>query len=127
MARPDFDIQEGYYLLAINGTELKVPEDYNKYLQVNTGQKVNITVNMKPTMQGAKVYEVEPIRNDNSLRYFRWLAENVKKVSDATNGKVGYMHITAMGAGGMGEFDKFWRAFRYKDAMIIDVRRNGGG
>jgi len=127
LARPDFDVQEGYYLLAINGTELKVPDDYNKYLQVNNGQKISITVNAKPTMQGAKVYEVDPIRNDNNLRYFRWLADNVKKVSDATNGKVGYMHITAMGAGGMGEFDKFWRAFRYKDAMIIDVRRNSGG
>jgi tricorn protease len=127
LARPDFDVHEGYYLLAINGAELKVPDDYNKYLQVSSGQKVSITVNAKPTMQGAKVYEVEPIRNDNSLRYNRWLADNIKKVSDATNGKVGYMHITAMGDGGLGEFDKFWRAFRYKDAMIIDVRRNSGG
>jgi len=32
-----------------------------------------------------------------------------------------------MGAGGIGEFDKFWRAFKYKDGIIIDVRRNGGG
>ena len=37
------------------------------------------------------------------------------------------MHITAMGAGGIGEFDKYWRAFRYKDGLIIDVRRNSGG
>ncbi len=45
----------------------------------------------------------------------------------ASDGKVGYMHINAMGAGGIGEFDKFWRAFRYKDGLIIDVRRNSGG
>jgi len=127
LSRPDFDIQEGYYLLAINGTELKVPDDYNKYLQVSSGQKVSITVNAKPTMQGAKVYTIEPISNNNKLRYCRWLADNIKKVSDATNGKVGYMHITAMGAEGIGEFDKFWRASRYKDAIIIDVRRNSGG
>lgn len=127
LARSDFDLKEGYYLLAINGTDLKVPDDYNKYLQVVNGQKVSITVNSKPTMQGAKTYDVEPIRNDISLRYYRWLAGNIKKVADATGGKVGYMHITAMGAGGIGEFDKFWRAFRYKDAMIIDVRRNSGG
>ncbi len=37
------------------------------------------------------------------------------------------MHINAMGAGGIGEFDKYWRAFRSKDGIIIDVRRNGGG
>jgi tricorn protease len=32
-----------------------------------------------------------------------------------------------MGSGGIGEFDKFWRAFRYKEGLIIDVRRNSGG
>ena len=45
----------------------------------------------------------------------------------ATDGRVGYMHINAMGAAGVGEFDKFWRAFRYKEGIIIDVRRNSGG
>ncbi len=127
LSRPDFDIQEGNYLVAINGTELKVPDDYNKYLQVSSGQKVSVTINAKPGMQGGKTYEVELIRNDNNLRYSRWLADNINKVLKATDGKVGYMHITAMGGGGIGEFDKFWRAFRYKEAMIIDVRRNSGG
>jgi tricorn protease len=37
------------------------------------------------------------------------------------------MYINAMGSGGIGEFDKFWRAFRYKKGLIIDVRRNSGG
>ena len=37
------------------------------------------------------------------------------------------MHINAMGSGGIGEFDKFWRAFRYKEGLMIDVRRNSGG
>ena len=44
-----------------------------------------------------------------------------------SNGDVGYMHITAMGAGGVMQFDKFWRAFRYKKGLVIDVRGNGGG
>jgi len=37
------------------------------------------------------------------------------------------MHITAMGSGNTAQFDKFWRAFRYKKGLIIDVRGNGGG
>ena len=45
----------------------------------------------------------------------------------ATDNRVGYMHINAMGSGGIGEFDKFWRAFRNLDGIIIDVRRNSGG
>jgi tricorn protease len=127
LVRPDMNIKEGYYLIAINGTEVKAGDDYFKLLQVTPGKKVKVTVNSQPTAAGAKTYEVEPIRSDSSLRYFRWLTDNIKKVDKATNGKVGYMHINAMGSGGIGEFDKFWRAFRYKDGIIIDVRRNSGG
>jgi tricorn protease len=127
LVRPDVDIKEGDYLLAINGVELKAGDDYFKLLQVTRGQKIKVTVNAKPSLEGARIYEVEPVFNDSQLRYHRWLAENIKKVEKATNGRVGYMHITAMGSGGIAQFDKFWRAFRYKDAVIIDVRRNSGG
>jgi tricorn protease len=37
------------------------------------------------------------------------------------------MHITALSSGYVAQFDKFWRAFRYKKGLIIDVRGNGGG
>ena len=127
LARPDIQVKEGDYLLAINGTSLRVPDDYWKLLQVTNGQTVSITVNDRPSTSGAKTYEVTPIRNDAQLRYFHWLTDNIRKVLAATDGKVGYMHINAMGSGGISEFDKFWRAFRYKDGLIIDVRRNSGG
>ncbi|HKI79074.1 MAG TPA: S41 family peptidase [Ignavibacteriaceae bacterium] len=127
LSRPDISLNEGDYLIAINGKEIKVPQDYFKELQITHGQKVSVTVNSKPTMNGAKTYEIEPIRNSRTLRYFRWITDNIHKVLKETGGKVGYMHITAMGAGGIGEFDKYWRAFRYKDGLIIDVRRNSGG
>jgi len=127
LVRPDIDVKEGDFLLAINGVDLKAGDNYFKLLQVTQGQKVKVTVSSKPLLEGAKTYEVEPIFYDGQLRYHRWLADNIRKVEKATNGRVGYMHINAMGSGGIGEFDKFWRAFRYKDAVIIDVRRNSGG
>jgi tricorn protease len=34
LSRPDIDLKEGDYLIAINGKEIKAPEDYFKYLQV---------------------------------------------------------------------------------------------
>jgi len=127
LVSPDMDIREGDYLLAINGTPLKVPEDYHRLLQVTQGQKVTVAVNHAPSMTGARSYQVTPVRYDRSLRYFRWLTDNVNYVLKASGGKVGYMHINAMGAGGIAEFEKFWRAFRYKEGIIIDVRRNSGG
>lgn len=127
LARPDIDVREGSYLIAINGVELRPPADYHRMLQMTTGQKFRVTINDAPTAQGARTYEIVPIRYDAQLRYFRWLTDNIEHVLARSGGKIGYMHINAMGAGGIGEFDKFWRAFRYKEGLIIDVRRNSGG
>jgi tricorn protease len=127
LARPDIAVKEGDFLLAINGTPLRAGDDYFKLLQVTRGQKVKVTVNSRPMMEGARTYDVEPVGSDQQLRYFRWIQDNIRKIAEATGGRVGYMHINAMGSGGIGEFDKYWRAFRYKDGIIIDVRRNSGG
>jgi tricorn protease len=127
LARPDIDVKEGDYLVAVNGKALRVPADYNKELQITTGEKVTVSVNSSPSLDGARTYTVEPIRYNPELRYNRWLADNIEYVLKASDGKLGYMHITAMNSGGIGEFDKFWRAFRYKEGVIIDVRKNSGG
>ena len=84
-------------------------------------------MNAKPEAAGARTFDVEPVRSEYNLRYNRWLADNIAKVLKASNGEVGYMHITAMGGENVAQFDKFWRAFRYKKGLIIDVRGNGGG
>jgi tricorn protease len=127
LVRPDVAVKEGDFLLAINGTALKAGDDYFKLLQTTAGKKIKVTVNARPTADGAKTYDVEPVRSDTAMRYFRWIEDNIKAIDKATGGRVGYMHINAMGGGGIGEFDKYWRAFRYKDGVIIDVRRNSGG
>jgi len=127
LVRPDIAVKEGDYLLAINGTSLKAGDDYFKLLQTTAGKKIKITVNGKPTMEGAKTYDIDPIRGDNQLRYFRWIQNNIRAIEKATNGRVGYMHVNAMNSNGIGEFDKYWRAYRYKDGLIIDMRRNSGG
>jgi tricorn protease len=127
LVRPDIKLNEGDYLIAINGHEIKAPDDYNKLLQVIPGQKVSVTINDKPSNDNAKTYSIEPIKNSAQLRYFRWLTDNIHKVLKATNGEIGYLHVNAMNDGGIGEFDKFWRAFRYKKGIVIDMRRNSGG
>jgi tricorn protease len=84
-------------------------------------------VNDRATADGARTYRVKPVRSEGEARYARWVSDNIEKVLKASNGDVGYMHITAMGGGGVMEFDKFWRAFRYKKGILIDVRGNSGG
>ncbi len=48
LQRPDIQLKEGDYLIAINGKTLQKNEDYWKYLQVSAGQEITVTVNSLP-------------------------------------------------------------------------------
>ena len=127
LSRPDIQVKEGDYLLAINGQKVTVPDNYLKLLQVGKDDTVTITVGSGAQDANRRTYRVKPVRNDRNARYARWVSDNIEKVLKLSDGKVGYMHITAMGGPGVMEFDKFWRAFKFKDGLIIDVRGNSGG
>jgi len=127
LAEPTPKVKEGEYLLAIDGKPLRAPDAIQARLQIIKGQKVMLTVNTKPSMDGSRTIEVEPVNSDWSLRYERWIAGNIAAVDKASNGQLGYMHLTAMGDQNIGQFDKYWHAFRYKKGIVIDVRGNGGG
>jgi tricorn protease len=127
LSRPDIQVKEGDYLLAINSQQVKVPDNYFKLLLVGKDDYLTITINGQPSMEGARSYRIKPVRSEREARYAAWVTDNIEKVLKLSNGDVGYMHITAMGGGGIMQFDKFWRAFRYKKGLVIDVRGNSGG
>jgi len=123
--RPDRAVQEGEFLIAVDGREIRPPENPYRYLQVTRGQKVSITVGSKPASEGARRSTWSPSARSRRCAT-TVLADNIEAVRSASNGDLGYMHITAMSTDNIGQFDKFWRAFRYKKGIVIDVRGNGG-
>ena len=52
---------------------------------------------------------------------------NFERVSEMTNGRVGYLHIPNMGADGIAEFIKWYYPQIRREGLIVDVRGNGGG
>ncbi len=70
---------------------------------------------------------VKVIRSEAPARYRAWVEGNRSKVHAATNGRVGYVHVPDMGPVGYAEFHRGYLAEVDRDALIVDVRYNGGG
>jgi tricorn protease len=78
-------------------------------------------------MDGSHKELITPVKDEADLYYYNWVEENIEKVSTATDGQVGYIHIPDMGPGGLNEFVKYFYPQLTKKALIIDDRGNGGG
>ena len=121
------NVSVGDYVLAIDGEELKGTDDPYRLLRNKADNPVILTVNSKPAMEGSRTVSYRPITDETNLIYLDWVARNRKKVEDATNGRVGYIHIPDMGANGIREFIKWYYPQTDKEGLVVDVRANGGG
>jgi len=115
------------YLLAIDGEDLTADKNPYQLLRNKANRPVQLTLNTKPSTDGARHVSYRPITTERNLIYLDWVAHNREAVSKATNGRVGYIHIPDMGAAGIREFIKFYYPQIRKEALIVDVRGNGGG
>ncbi len=121
------DVNEGDFILAINGNPTNQTMDINAALVGLANRKIELAVNSKPELTGSRKTIVVPVADESSLYYFNWVQDNIRKVSEATNGQVGYIHIPDMGSEGLNEFIKHYYPQIMKKGLIIDDRGNGGG
>ena len=119
--------QEGDYILAINGKCTREIRNIYQALNNTAGKQVKLRLNSVPEEEGSREVVVVPIDDEQSLRYYYWVQQNIEKVNQATGGRVGYIHLPDMGTSGMNEFVKHFYPQLRKEALIIDVRGNGGG
>jgi tricorn protease len=121
------NVSVGDYLLAVDGVELKADEDPYLQFRNKADRPVQLTVNSKPAMEGARTVSYNPITSESNLIYLDWVTENRNRVTKLSNGRVGYIHVPDMGAPGIYEFIKWYYGQVRKEALVVDVRANGGG
>lgn len=120
------DAREGDYITAVDGKPTNEMNDLYEALVNTAGKQVTLTLNTEPRT-GGRTTVVVPTADERTLYYYNWVQDNINKVTKATDGKVGYLHIPDMGAGGLVEFTKYFYPQLRKEALIVDVRGNGGG
>ena len=127
LAAPGIDVRAGEYLLAIDGVELRGTDNVHRLLDGTANRQVVITVNARPTMDGARRYTVVPVANDQGLRTRAWVEGNRRIVDSLSRGRLAYVHLPNTGQGGYSQFNRYYFAQQDKQGAVVDERYNGGG
>ncbi len=125
--QPGLKIQEGNYLLAIDGKDLNDTMDPYSLLDGKANKQTQLLINTKPDTAGAWSIRIQPISNESGLRQRGWVEDNRRKVDELSNGKLGYAWIPNTGGPGFVSFNRYYFAQQDKLGMVIDERFNGGG
>jgi tricorn protease len=70
---------------------------------------------------------VIPLRDERRLRYQDWVAGRRRLVRELGQGKLGYLHIPNMVGEGWADFHRDLHNEMRFEALVMDVRGNGGG
>ncbi len=125
--QPGLGVEEGMYLVAIDGQRVTGVTNVYELLTGKAGRLVELTVNDKPTLDGAKKVVVRTVGNEGGIRYADWIDRNLKYVEERSGGRIGYVHVPSTSVDGIIEFYKMYVTQTEKDALIVDERFNSGG
>jgi tricorn protease len=127
LAVPGATVNVGDYLLAINGIELKAPDNIYRLLDGTANRQTSLTVNATPAMEGARHVTVVPVTSEQALRTRAWVEANRRLVEKLSDGQLAYVYLPNTGQPGYTSFNRYYFSQQDKKGAIIDERFNGGG
>ena len=83
LATPGVNVSRGDYVVAINGVELRAPDNIYRLLDGTANRQTVIAVNSRPTLDGARSVTVVPVANEQGLRTRAWVEQNRRRVVDS--------------------------------------------
>jgi len=127
LTQPGVNVKEGEYLIAVNGREVKAPDEVYKFFEATAGRQVVIKVGPSPDGKDAREVTVVPVGNESGLRHLAWIEGNRRKVDKMSNGRLAYVYLPDTAQGGFTNFNRYYFAQVGKEGAVVDERYNGGG
>jgi tricorn protease len=127
LAAPGINVAVGEYIVAINGEELKAPDNIYRLLDGTADRQTVLSVNTQPTLEGARQVTVVPVANEQGLRTRAFVESNRRLVDKLSGGKLAYVYLPNTGQPGYTSFNRYYFSQQDKQGAIIDERFNGGG
>jgi tricorn protease len=127
LSAPGVDVSVGDYIVAINGIELKAPDNIYRLLDGTANHQTVLAVNRQPSLDGARQVTVVPTANEQGLRTRAWVEANRRLVDKLSGGRLAYVYLPNTGQPGYTSFNRYYFSQQDKEGAIIDERFNGGG
>lgn len=126
IARPLVGGKVGEVIKSIDGVATLSVPDINSLLRNKGGKQVLMTIAGDAGPREAVVVPIS-LGVESDLRYHDWEYSRRKMTDELSKGKIGYLHLRAMGQDNYEEFAKGYFPVFNRDGLIIDVRNNRGG
>ncbi len=123
---PGVDARAGDVLTAVDGQAIRTQADLALALTEKAGQQVRLEL-QRGKARHSEIVVPASRRGELGQQYTSWVQHNREAVEAASGGKVGYLHLRAMGSNDVASFARDYFEHVDKDGMIIDVRGNRGG
>lgn len=123
-------IKPGEYIMAVDGKAVTLDENLFKTLNDKGDKDFELLVNDKPTREGARTVKFKALGwgEWGDIHYRNRIDRLRQATENKSNGKIAYVHIAGMGGANQTAFDReLYEYAEGKQAVIIDVRFNGGG
>ncbi|MEO1021205.1 MAG: PDZ domain-containing protein [Bacteroidota bacterium] len=127
LSGPGINIEEGEYIVAVDGEPVSADRNFFSYFEGTANRQVNLMINDKANMNGARLVTIQTVSSENQLRTRDWMENNRKKVDELSDGKLAYVWVPNTGFGGYTYFNRYYFAQQHKQGAVIDERNNGGG
>jgi tricorn protease len=127
-ARDSSRLTAGDRIVAVNGFSMPTNGNFDRLMAGTSGQETVLDVIDSAGQTREVLIRPGSTGQTRALLYERREQRLRKQVETDSDNRLGYVHIQAMGTASLVEFEReLYAAGHGKDALIIDVRDNGGG
>ena len=127
LTQPGAAVNEGDYLLAVNGRALHAGDNLYAAFEETAGKQTSITVARDAAGSDERTLTVTPLGSERALRNLAWIEGNRREVDRLSGGKLGYVYLPDTEYGGFTNFNRYFFAQVNKQGVILDERFNHGG
>ncbi len=127
LVQPGLKVQQGDFILAINGENLSATDDISQLLEATANHSVRLRVASDANGTNAREVTVIPAASETALRNLSWIDDNRRKVDQLSGGKLAYAYMPDTGLGGLTSFNRYFFAQTDRQGLVLDERYNGGG